>query len=228
MRTLIASSALCGLLALCGAATARADQVMYMGNVNFTSDLQPDQNIVLPSFDNMGGTLTLTGVQVDLIHSGSVTARGDNDDPFQGVQANARIIRSWDATGPGVAGSGFRQQTTPFVDLAPDNGDLGLFDPTAPDGVDFGGLAYTNLPAGTFFPAPALYSTNGPGNVNFLIDVTLMTNDNQFQPAPPDAWQLEVENPLLNVKVAVTYTFTPEPTALALLAVAGLLGIRRR
>ncbi len=212
------------------ASSANAAIEQYSGSVGFQSDLQPNQPIALPSFDTQGGLRILNSVLVEVWHDGSVNSSGDNDDPFQGTRANARISRQFSASGPGVFAFGNKTITSDFVDLAADNGDLGVFDPTAPDGVVFGSLAYTNEPAlgNPFSPAPGLYATPGPGLVNFDVDVLFMANDNQFDPVPPDSWQLEVENPSLTVHVRVTYDYVPEPASLALLAIAGALGLRRR
>ena len=210
---------------------AAADSVKFMGDVNFQSDLQANMQINLPSFDTQGGTLVLTDVMVEFIHSGSVDIAGDNDDNFQGTMANGRLVRSWTGSGPGGAfGFGNRTETTPFFNLAPNDGDGGntaSFDPTAPDGFGPVNLAYGPETTQIVFPPEAAYATPGPGNVIFDIDVLLMVNDNQFVPTAPDAWQLEVENPLLNVKVSVTYEYTPEPATLAMMAF-GLLGLRRK
>lgn len=211
------------------ASTAFADSIKYMGQVSFQSDLQSPANIDLPSFNTMGGTLTLLSVQVDVLHSGSAEPAADNDDPFQGAVARARIIRSWTAVGPGVFAFGNQTVNSPFVALDPDNGDLVAFDPNPPDGVDFGALGYGPLLASSTNPATGLYATPGPGTVSFTVTPTLMINDVQFldPPGSPDAWQLEVENPDLTVKVSVTYNYIPEPATLSLLAMAAL-AIRRR
>ncbi len=218
----LASALLVGFLP----AHAVADTISHSGSVLFRSDLEANKTVDLPQFDDLGGTLTLQSVQVDVTHDGSVIARGDNDDPFQGTSANARITRSFAYFGPGVGGGDFRQEASPFVDLSPDNGDLATFDPTPPDGVDFGGLSYVDDLAGTHSPPVGPYI--GVGNVTFTADVTLMINDNQFSPAPPDAWQLEVENPRLVVEFMVTYTYIPEPSMLLSLGLVGLVSVARR
>ena len=223
--------ALAAVLALAG--PAQATFVTYADSVSFTSDLEADKNIVLPSFDNMGGTRTLLDVIVEFGHSGKAEPAADNDDPFQGASVRARVIRQWSGSGPGVGTFGSNTVNSPFISLDPDDGDGGnndVFDPTAPDGHDFGILGYGPLTIGPFNPAEALYDTPAPNTVTFTITPTLMVNDLQFQdpPGTPDAWQLEVENPLLTVEVSVTYEYIPEPATASLLSLGALLVLRRR
>ncbi|TWT40326.1 hypothetical protein RAS1_40340 [Phycisphaerae bacterium RAS1] len=228
MRRSLFTSALVAVLGF-SSSLGLADSIKYMGQISFQSDLQAPANVDLPSFDTQGGALTLISVQVETFHSGAAEPAGDNDDPFQGARASARIIRSWTSTGPGVFAFGNRTVNSPFVDLTADNGDLAAFDATPPDGVDFGVLGYGPELANTTNPAPGLYATPGPGTVSFTVTPTLMVNDTQFEdpPGTPDSWQLEVENPDLTVKVSVTYTWIPEPATLSLLAL-GALALRRR
>lgn len=224
------------VVALAGAAAQAAFTEMYMGSVSFTSDAQPGQSIVLPSFDTMGGSRTLLSVQVDVLHRGSVEARGDNDDDFKMAVVQARMIRNFALFGPGVNALGIKTVNGPTVTLDVDNGDDGMFDATPPDGTDFGMLSYAfehafGSPAG---PATGLYATPGPSTVVFNVpgfnepgSQLLMVNDQQFFGPAPDQWQLEVQNPLLEIKVAVTYNWIPEPMTLSLVGLGGLL-LRRR
>jgi hypothetical protein len=220
-----------GILAavLWAPALATAAPIVQTKTATFASDLQPDQTLVFDSFNTQGGLLTLTGVEVVITHAGSVKIAGDNDDTLQTVWANGRIIRQWGATGPGVSSSGDKTATTGSTQLSADNGDGAVFDKTAPDGFDFGAISYSGLTEGPFNPATGLYATAGAGTVNFVVDVTQMTNDLQFGPMP-DAYQAEVQDPNLTVDIQVTYTFTPEPATMALLAAGGALAafMRRR
>ena len=209
---------------------AQADSVSYCGAVSFTSDLEDPQDISLPSFDDNGGEYVLQSVIVDVYHTGSAQPAADNDDPLQGAVVRARVIRQFSASGPGVFSIGGNTVNSAFIDLDPDDGDLANFDPTAPDGVDFGILGYADVLAGSYTPGSGLYA--GPGDVMFSVTPTLMVNDLQFEdpPGTPDAWQLEVEFPVLEVELCVTYEYqvVPEPASLALLALGGLLVLRRR
>lgn len=216
-----------------GQANAGPVSITYCDTVGFQSDLQPAGTVDLPSFDNMGGTRTLLDVIVNLSHSGSCEPAADNDDPFQGALVRARVIRQWNAAGPGVGTFGSNTVNSPFISLDADDNDGGNndnFDPTGPDGHDFGVLGYGPLTIGPFNPAEVLYDTNGPNTVSFMVTPLLMVNDLQFQdpPGTPDAWQLEVENPILTVEVCVTYVYVPEPATAGLLAFGGLLALRRR
>ncbi len=202
--------------------------------VIFTSDTGPDKDVVLPSFNTMGGYRILTDVLVELFHNGYCDTRADNDDPYKSAEVNSRIIRTWTESGPGVAGFGNKTVTSPVVSLSEDNGDGELWDETPPDGTDFGGpLWYTNVLAGSFNPSIALYATPGLDVVTFTVDVNLMVNDLQFVGTAPDRWQMEVQNPVLTVETRVTYTYEiiPEPGGIVLLGLGSLLGVlkfRRR
>jgi len=226
-RVRIAVTALA--LSACGVA-ARGDELSYTEMASFTSDLNNDVILTFPTFDNQGGALTLQDVRVDFRHVGRVRLGADNDDPFKTADVRGRIIRAWNASGPGVVTNEFRVLTTPIVFLDVDNGDGITFDPNPPDGTTFGGPLFYDELGDTFHPALALYETNGPGTIDYTVDVSLMVNDLQFQGPPPDRWTLEVQDPLLQVETTITYTFVPEPASLLLLALggAGLLLRRHR
>ncbi len=217
------------ILALACSTPAWADELSFSEMASFTSDLNNDVVLALPSFDTQNGARTLQDVKIEFFHTGTVRLGADNDDPFKTARVNGRMIRSWLASGPGVGTSEFHLDQTAVVFLDVDNGDGANFDPTPPDGTNFGGpLAYAEA-GDVFFPSENLYATNGPGTVNFTVDVLLMINDLQFNGPPPDRWTLEVQDPRLTVETKVTYTFIPEPASLLLLAAggAGLLWRRR-
>lgn len=222
---------------LAGASAAYAESVTYCDSVSFISDTEADQTITLPSFDTQGGALTLTGVTVEVLHSGSADITADNDDPAKSASVKARIIRGALIDGPGVFAQASKTVTSAVVALDPDNGDgAGAFDGTGPDGHFFGTLNYVDEAAfgSPFSPSTALYATAGPGTVDFIVgnagqqDQLLMVNDLQFEGTPPDQWQLEVVNPTFDIQVCVTYEYVPEPSALSLLGLGGLALLRRR
>lgn len=209
-------------------ASVRADEMSFTEMASFVSDLQGNQILTFPTFDTQGGTLELQDVRVDFRHVGRVRLGADNDDPFKTATVNGRMIRSWMATGPGVLTNEMRILATPPVFLDVDNGDAQNFDPNPPNGTWFNGPLFYDDPGDTFHPALALYTTDGPGTVDFVVDVLLMVNDLQFQGTPPDAWTLEVQDPLLQVEATITYTFIPEPATLLLLLAGGAALLRRR
>lgn len=225
-----------GLALVAFSGSASAETISYSDSARFTSDTNPDQIITLPSFDEtgIGGPYLLNSVTVELFHSGAVDVRGDNDDPANAAAVQALMSRSFLATGPDLFTSGSHTLASEVVSLAADDGDGGdnnVFDATPFDGTDFGGsLAYEDLLASLSNPSTAFYATSGAGTVDFTIDATLMDNNQQFIGAPPDAWQLEVLNPTLEVEVHVTYDYSPvpEPTTLSFLALSGLVLTRSR
>lgn len=171
---------------------------------SFTSDLQNDVILTFDKFDRLADpNLFLQGVQVDIVHRGEVNLRADNDDDFKTASASGRMIRTWSLSGPDVVGFGTRTVLTPTVFLDVDNGDDSDFDPTPPDGTDFGMLVYSEA-APSIFPDKSLYEMDGPGTIDMTADVILMVNDLQFL-QEPDVWQLEVQDPLLEVEVTLTY-----------------------
>jgi hypothetical protein len=165
-----------------------------------------------------------------VLHTGSAAISGDNDDPFHTCSVDARIVRQFTVTGTEDAGFfafGSKTIISPVVNLAVDNGDLTLFDPNGPDGHVFGTLSYLNEPAAGSPYARPLAPYIGGGSMHFTVGSLLIVNDQQFVGPAPDAWQLQVEDPLLRVDLAVTYSYVPEPTSLSLLA-TGLLALLRR
>jgi hypothetical protein len=214
-------------LVLMFSAVANADIVTYCDEITFTSDLEDPGTISLPTFDTTGGDF-LTSVTVDVSFWGSAEPKADNDDEFQGTTVRARVIRNFSANGPGVASFGANTVNSPFIDLAADDGDGDVFDATPPDGHDFGVLGFNELLAGSYSPAVGPYETAGPGDVDFTVSPALMVNDLQFDPVAPDAWQLEVQDPTMTVKICVTYDYVPEPAGLSLLSLGALALLRKR
>lgn len=208
-------------------------------SVSFTSDLEPNKTITLNSFDTTdttgcppGGWRELNTVTVTVTYDGSAGIIADNDDPLKSGTVNARIIRTWSMSGPGaLAGFGTKMVTTTGLLLQADDGDLSVFDPSPPDGKDFGALSFAGEPAAgsPYTPTKSAYETAGAGTVDFVVDVATMVNDLQWD-VTPDAWQMEVQNPVLTVMVDLDYDWTcvPEPATLSLLALGGLALIRRR
>lgn len=224
LTVVIASSLLAAV-----ASPSSADSISFMDQVKFISDLQPTATVTLPAFDTLGNTLTLTNVLVEVFHFASVELKADNDDPFQGATVRGRMFRQWSLTGPGVVSGGNQMAQTPFVNLLADDGDGGNpfnFDPTPPDGVDFGLLSYGPLLASSHNPAFGPYTDTG--TVDFFVTPLLMSQDLQFV-TPPDSWQLDVQNPSMTVVVKVTYDYVPEPASLTFLALgSGAMLLRRR
>lgn len=224
---------LVGMVAvLCAAGSVRADAYTVSGSVSFESALQPSVVVSVPKFDDLGGTLTLAHVLVEFCHSGSVNMKGDNDDPFdhgQQLLVQGQMIRSWSVAGPaGLASGATKIVNTGLVPLAADDGDGGnndVFDSAGPDGHDFGLVSYSTLMVS--HPGEPTAAYLGAGTADFTFTPDVVSQDLNFSPYVPDSWQLEVENPILDLEVKVTYRYTPEPSTLSFLAL-GIPALFRR
>ena len=149
--------AVMAMVSMSAVATADALGPFTSNTAQFTSDLESDLVISVPAF-NLSAPYVLDSVTVNLMHSASVDIAADNDDPHNEADVNARMIRAFFATGPGVNGFGTKTIASNIVHLGVDDNDGGdndVFDPTSNDGVDFGELTYTDLLAGSYSPAPA-------------------------------------------------------------------------
>ncbi|MEK7650582.1 MAG: PEP-CTERM sorting domain-containing protein [Patescibacteria group bacterium] len=218
---------LVGMVAvLLTASAARADSYMVSGSNSFESALQPSVVVSVPKFDDMGGTRELVGVLVEFCHDGSVDLQADNDDPFdhgQQLFVQGQLIRSWSVTGPaGLASGDTKIVNTASVPLTPDDGDGGnndVFQSSGPDGHNFGTVSYATLTVS--HPAQPLAAYLGAGTADFMFTPDVIFQTANFGPYVPDSWQLEVENPVLNLTAKVTYDYRPVPEP-ATLAIAGL------
>jgi hypothetical protein len=220
------------MLVVACAATAMADTMTVMSNTaTFSTDQAADQVISAPKFDTLGGTRVLNFITIELFHSGSADIAGDNDDVDDAASGQARLIRQADVTGitdGTYSRSASENALSPITAFAADDGDLGVFDSSAPDGASFPGLSFADVSEGTDLRLPsALYQ--GVGTVDFNVDTITIAQDFTFQGQNPDAFQIEVENPLQEVYVKLTYDYTvvPEPASLMLLGLSVLV-LRRR
>jgi len=132
-----------------------------------------------------------------------------------------------------VSEVGAKTLTSAPETLTADNGDGNAWDPTAPDGHAFTTLSFAGEDGGSDNPDKSLYETAGPGTVDFDVTPVNMVNDLQFT-VTPDEYQSEVQNPLMTVRVDLTYEYAcvPEPGTLLLAvfgaAVLGMVRLRRR
>lgn len=214
----------------CGTSAMAASMTVQSTVASFTTDQAADIVISAPQFDTQGGLRVLNFVTVELCHTGSADISGDNDDVDDAATGIARLLRGADVTG--ITDAGYAATASEVAQSAPtafafDDGDLANFDSSAPDGASFPGLSFTNVSEGSQIRLPAPYV--GAGNVDFNVDVTLISQDFTFVGQNPDAFQIEVENPQYDVFLKVTYDYTliPEPTSLLLIGL-GALALRRR
>jgi hypothetical protein len=216
---------------------SHATVISYENSHNFAS--VGTTNISLTQFNPLLGTLN--SVTMYVYGTGSATFAADNDYASSGIDATATMQHQFLVTAPGVSANGGGTYSNGQT-LAEDTGDgLGVFDPSGPDGYNWGTVSvgeYSAPGSPYAVAAPVWAAYMGTGNVlvglNSQVFVSAVTGIAPwYGPGTEFYLQNSVTNPNLNVRVRVDYDYTasnpevPEPTTLALLGI-GIFGVGMR
>jgi len=233
LRTKAGIIGLAGCVAvLCLCQIVQAAVIIQTENFNGTPNLV--QDLTFDQFDDLGGTRTLVsiGVQVDLsVNGGQLILDNDGEQAASGsFEFGAKgDISSTDVS---LLNASFQPVTAELeaihggtFNLDPNTGDgPNDFDPSAPDGMSYSGGVEADADAGSI--ASALFSQYiGTGTFDVTADVTQWQD---FGGVSGVEWAVTPVSASGSVMITYTYTEIPEPASLSLLALGGLLLLRRR
>jgi hypothetical protein len=198
----------------------------YSGTPNFTQTLTFDE------FDDLGGTLTLTSIQVlvDLdVLGGVLVLDNDGVDPASGTyefggkaDISSTDVSLLDAAFQPVTAE-VEALTSGAFNLTGNVGDgANDFDPSAPDGVQVNGTTQSDSDSG--FIAAALFSQY-IGTSTFDVDLDA-TQWSDFGGVSGIEWA--VTPVTADGEVTVIYNYVPEPATMGLLSLSGMALLRRR
>jgi len=226
-------------LVLLVAATMSQATILTVGN-NYTFSSVGTTNMAVGQFNPALGTLN--SITVSVFGTGAAAFAADNDYPDL-IAVTAHMQHDFLVTAPGVNANGADSYTN-TVGLGGENGDgLGVFDPTGPDGTNWGTISSGEYAAtgSPFNVSNALWGAyQGTGNVLFGLNAQTFTSEITgvapwYNTSTAYFLQNSVSNPSLNVRVQVNYDYTPndpavpEPCTLALLGIGAIgMGLRAR
>jgi len=217
--TLLVSTSLASALTLTETET-------FNGTPNFLRTLMFDQ------FDDQGGTLTLQSISVSVllnVQGGQVTLDNDGEEVASGSyefggkgDISSTDVSLLDASFQPVTAE-VAALTTGGFNLDANVGDgPGDYDPTPPDGMLISGTSQSDSDSG--FIASSLFSQYiGAGT--FDIDVSI---DQWADFGGVSGIEWAVTPVTAGGEVTVVYNYVPEPATMSLLAIGGLVALRRR
>jgi hypothetical protein len=228
-KSFIGAATVCALFT--SGSIANAVTIPHSENVKFQFVGEGSKTVHIPKYP--GVLDDLNDVTIEIQASGSVVALVDNDDPYVEPDVEASLMREWTIDGPKFNLVPFSKNVTESASLGMDDTDGGSNgdnqEYTAPDGHEFN-LSFDETFFNQTFTTDLDAFVTGPGDVEFVIDPTVIMNQLIFTSDIPAEWQREIKESKFKVNVLVTYDaeVIPEPGALALL-VGGLpLLLRRR
>ena len=203
--------------AVVAAASTASAQFTQTDSAMFGFDLSPgSQTIQLDQFDDLGGTLTLQSIMIEIDASVSAAVTAENESSLASPDYELSL------TGViGVAGFGLDASAS-IVDtfgasLAASDGTPGA----GPDFIDFGTL--TSSDDDDDFLLSGFAPFIGTGQLDFDVNGSA-----GFSFSGTTASLLDVSLLESSGTVTIIYTFIPTPGAAALFGVAGLAAARRR
>lgn len=205
-----------GLAAVAAAGVATTTSAAQISDVDtFTGSVPSTLNVTLDQFDDLGGTLTLTSVQLIVQTDISADVTGENDSNSSG-QLTLNLSGSANATFGGL-------DATALVNLSEGPISVGASDGTpdsGPDFHDFGNVIGSDdaddLIISGFSPFIGTGTISVPVDISGGFTITGVTDSS-----------LSVSNFQSTGSVEVIYDYVPEPAS-AILMGAGLLCLSRR
>ncbi|GJM24856.1 MAG: hypothetical protein DHS20C16_12710 [Phycisphaerae bacterium] len=216
-RTAVAT--LAGLAAILTASSVNADiqtQVIPLSHVE--GDGFPTFSFDL--FDTMGGTRTLTGVNLTLDATSTLEVFTENlgSQPINNWDFDFAVLPLFEILGVKKASFPFEGAPYPTVTLNLD----------AADGVQGSGPDYAHIPERSISLDDSvdvntfeIFNFEGVGTVDAFVGLPFLI---PFPPGPTDTSWIRSETGTLTI----TYDYVPEPSAIALLGGGAALALRRR
>lgn len=226
MRNGLITAVVCLLSAGLASAGTVTQTETFSGTPNFSDTLTFDE------FDDLGGTLTLTSIQVLVelnVQDGVLVLDNDGVDPASGTyefggksDISSTDVSLLDAAFQPVTGE-LEALTTGAFNLDGNVGDgPNDFDPSPPDGVQVDGLAQSDNDSG--FIAAALFAQYiGTSTFDILLDATQWSDFGAI-----GGIEYAVTPVSADGEVTVVYNYVPEPATMGLLSLGGLALLRRR
>ncbi len=186
-------------------------------------------SFLVPQFDDLGGTRTLTQVTLTVKIDGTGGQHEFDNESTSGATITLGIGSTVGVKGP-LGGTQLIVNPDAYVTVT------GWVDPDNDPGFgDFAGTDYLSIIGGAVSDTQSAFRTSaaslapyiGAGNVTFDFDGGTSTNGTSALPSP-GANKVTFGTTNFSFTTTVTYEYVPEPATLSLLALGGLMVTRRR